>query len=129
MKLRLRPNSIRLRLQQSDLRELVSVGRCTRTITFGAASTQKFGYTLQTAETHDVTARMEGCEIVVTLPRQQVATWASTDLVGIEATQQTGGEPLRILIEKDFECIDGNDDEPQDDAFPNPLANCGPSRG
>jgi len=40
--------------------------------------------------------------------------------VGLEGSQPAGGEPLRILIEKDFECLDAAPGESQDDAFPNP---------
>jgi hypothetical protein len=48
--------------------------------------------------------------------------WASTDQVGIEGRQPVDNETsLQILIEKDFACIDGTDEE-NADTFPNPLA-------
>ena len=44
------------------------------------------------------------------------------DQVGIEGRQPVDNETsLQILIEKDFACIDGNDEE-NADTFPNPLA-------
>ena len=48
--------------------------------------------------------------------------WASTDQIGIEGEQPVIHQAnLQILIEKDFACIDGTDDE-NVDTFPNPLA-------
>ena len=49
--------------------------------------------------------------------------------MGIEGAQPVGGgSTLKILVEKDFVCIDGPADENQDDAFPNPRgASCDPA--
>ena len=49
-------------------------------------------------------------------------TWASSDQVGIEGEQVIDNQTsLRILIEKDFACIDATDEQ-NADTFPNPLA-------
>ena len=48
--------------------------------------------------------------------------WASGDQIGIESEQLVDHQAsLRILIEKDFACIDGTDEQ-NADTFPNPLA-------
>jgi hypothetical protein len=52
----------------------------------------------------------------VSLPEARVKSWAAGDEAGIEG--QDG--PIRILVEKDFQCLHRSaDSEP--DAFPNPL--------
>jgi hypothetical protein len=65
-----------------------------------------------------VTAR----SIVVQVPIRDAASWASTGEVGIEGRQLTGSTAsLRMLIEKDFACLDGTEEQ-NVDAFPHPLA-------
>jgi len=69
--------------------------------------------------------------MVISVPRSIIREWAGTDQVSIHARQPTGDDgDLRILIEKDFECVDAPPDESQEDAFPNPqLAGaCQPAR-
>jgi hypothetical protein len=65
-----------------------------------------------------VTAR----SIVVQVPTRDASTWASTDEVGIQGYQPAWGPAsLRILIEKDFACLDGTEEQ-NADTFPHPLA-------
>jgi hypothetical protein len=60
--------------------------------------------------------------IRVTIPRDHVREWASTGQVGIEAMQQVaGGADLKILVEKDFKCLQPRADESEADRFPNPA--------
>jgi hypothetical protein len=67
-------------------------------------------------------AKVTASSIVVRVPTRDAARWASTDEVGIEGYQPAGGPAsLRILIEKDFACLDGTD-ERNADTFPHPLA-------
>ena len=51
------------------------------------------------------------------------------DLVNLIIQAKLLSEGVRILIEKDFMCIDGASDESQDDAYPHPLlgAACAPT--
>jgi len=58
-----------------------------------------------------------GDAIRVSLPETRVRAWAASDEVGIEG--QDG--PIRILVEKDFQCLH-RDAAAEPDAFPNPLA-------
>jgi Family of unknown function (DUF7009) len=60
--------------------------------------------------------------LIVQVPTEAVIRWASSDQIGIESEQPVAHQAhLRILIEKDFACIDGTDEE-NVDTFPNPLA-------
>ncbi len=68
--------------------------------------------------------------MLVRVPIRVIHQWITSDQVSIHAIQHTGeGGELRILIEKDFECIDGSPEESQQDAFPHPQrsAACEPA--
>ena len=60
--------------------------------------------------------------VIAQVPQDAVMRWASTDQIGIESEQPVDRQTsLRILIEKDFACVDGTDEQ-NADTFPNPLA-------
>lgn len=124
MKLRLRENSIRLRLLQSEMKTLGETGFVSETISFSVKS--KLIYTVQISETTSgVFVRFENEEITVEIPAQAARNWIETNLVGLEAEQKTGGAAnLRILIEKDFVCVERPLDVDNADAFPRPKTNC-----
>jgi len=64
--------------------------------------------------------------MVVGLPAADISAWA-----GDEAAVSLRGEVelpqggrLRLLVEKDFECLSHRDDEDQSDLFQNPDGEC-----
>ena len=60
--------------------------------------------------------------IIVQVTQDDVTRWASKDQIGIEGEQSVDNQTsLRVLIEKDFACIEGTDEQ-NADTFPNPLA-------
>lgn len=116
MKLRIKGNSIRLRLLRSEVERFAREGRISDEINFGGSSLR---YTLVTSETESTKATIENNEISVSVPRTTAKEWTDTDEVGMEAAQTIdNGETLSILIEKDFECIGRPDDPDRADAFP-----------
>jgi hypothetical protein len=121
MKLRMQANSIRLRLKQREVDQLVQTGRVEEKIAFGSEGA--FHYVLESSHavpTLQATLRDTG--ILVQVPAKSVLHWASSDEVGIEVHQSAGhGEELQLLIEKDFACLNGSDAQ-NADTFPNPLA-------
>ena len=65
-----------------------------------------------------VTATFDEGRIIVRVPRELAHSWATTDQIGISAVQTiSDGDVLKLLIEKDLECIDAPPDESQEDAF------------
>ena len=122
MKLRIRGNSIRLRLGQSEVRRLLVGGRVEESIAFGPSEGQRLGYALCVSlDLPDVSASFADGRIIVRVPMTMIREWATTDQVTIDAIQPVGDDgQLRILIEKDFECIDTSPNESQEDAFPHP---------
>jgi hypothetical protein len=122
MKLRLQFNSIRLRLQQSEVEQLARIGRVEERIVSGSSDDATFHYILEATPAVPspqvaVTAR----SILVRVPTRDATRWTSTDEVGIEGYQPIGDAAgLRILIEKDFACLHGTQEQ-NADSFPNPL--------
>jgi hypothetical protein len=123
VKLRLQFNSVRFRLKRHEVEQLARTGRVEEKILIGSGDDAMFDYVLEsTAAVSLPRAAVTARGIAVQVPSDEVMKWASTDQVGIEGRQQVDNETsLQILIEKDFACIDGTDEE-NADTFPNPLA-------
>ncbi len=119
MKLRTRGNSIRLRLTQGEVSALVEKGRVEEHLAFGGGARLSYALVADEAATAIAARYAEGA-ITVTVPLGKARTWASSDDVGFEAEQATGGEVLRILVEKDWQCLKPRDGEEDKDAFPHP---------
>lgn len=126
MKLRITNNSIRLRLLRSEVERFAKAGQISDEIEFGTDRSSYLRYSLVTSpEAESISARFRGNEISIVVPRAIAKSWTSSDDVGFENEQPIGsGESLKILVEKDFECIDRPDDPDRADAYPNPKAPC-----
>jgi hypothetical protein len=122
MKLRIRGNSIRMRVSQGELREIAERGSVRETIEFGHGV--GLTYALESdGSVREPIARYARNVIAVVLPAAAVQRWAASDEVAIEAEQALeGGESLRILVEKDFACLQPRPREDESDLFPNPQA-------
>ena len=113
MKLRLHGNSIRLRLNRTEVAEFIATGRLQDAIHFNGGS--RLAYTLEmSTEAAAPRASLEADTIRIMVPEGDALDWARSDRVGICALDQQ----LSILVEKDFQCLH----EPDPDAFPNPDA-------
>ena len=125
MKLRLRNNSIRLRLLRGEVQELAKNGSLEESIFFGLNDTDRLTYKLQTdfnAET--ISANFVDQTITVLVPTKVALDWIETEKVGLSFNQKScdnDDKSLRILIEKDFVCLDRRDDPDDADAFPHPT--------
>ncbi len=122
MKCRLQSNSIRLRLKRGEVEQLAKTGRVEESIVFGTSRDEVLRYILEASSTASVpSAHLKAGEIRMEVPAKTVARWASSEEVGMEATQELGGTgSLHILIEKDFACLNGPAEQ-NVDTFPNPL--------
>ncbi len=125
MKLRIRGDSVRLRLGQSEVHSLMETGTVAESTQF--APDQHLVYELRTATVDTPQVDFVENRLRVTLPTAAAAAWAKGDEVSFTAAQPTGpGRTLSLLIEKDFKCLDAAPSEDQSDAFPNPSAACKP---
>jgi hypothetical protein len=128
VKLRMRGNSLRLRLGQSEVNRLTVEGMVEEVTMFGGGRGLSYAVCAVEGLTA-VGAALEGQRIVVRVPGDMARRWAESEEAGIEAVQKVGqGAELKILLEKDFECLQPVK-ESQADAFANPKKGCGPGGG
>jgi hypothetical protein len=121
MKLRIRGNSVRLRISQAELEELSKHGFTEDRACFGPDA--ELAYRIAVDPDGEVRAAFSGRQVLVTVPKSLFEHWLAPDQVTIRAEQPTGGtETLKILIEKDFACLAPRADEDDSDLFPNPAA-------
>lgn len=124
MKLRIRGDSLRLRLSQGELQTLAERGRVDDSIHFGAAAVLRYALVRDPGPT-PLTAAFDGAAIEVRIAADVVARMVATDEVGVSGTQALGdGRELALLVEKDFKCVVPRAGEPDADGFPNPAASC-----
>lgn len=125
MKLRLRDDTLRLRLTRSEVDTLASRGRLEARTRLGGASLL---YAVEATESsQEPEARLaltsHRAELVVRLSRDRVRSWAEGDAVGIYGEQEMpdGEGRLSLAVEKDFRCLTPRDEaEDPPDAFPHP---------
>jgi len=121
VKLRLRHNSIRLRLTQSEVRQVRDEWRVEERIEFAPGAAALEYALVSSTEAVDVQAEWNGQALTVTAPQSLIEHWANSGEVTIAAEQPAGRTALKIVVEKDFQCLEdrGADDA---DAFPHPHA-------
>lgn len=123
MKLRIRGNSLRLRLSRSEVEAFDRDGRVEDSARFGPGA--RLVYALERVTGGALSATLRDGRVAVTVPSELADPWCRTDQVGLEAEQPTGdGETLRLLVEKDFTCLKTRSGEDESDAFPNPHDHC-----
>ena len=122
MKLRIKGNSMRLRVSPSEMKRLLSDGRIEEIIRFGSEPDAKLTYALeQAASNEQIAVRYRPQEVTVVLSTQNVRNWAEGDEVGVYGVLEVGnGQQLSVVVEKDFACLDR--DEGNEDTFANPKS-------
>jgi len=128
MKLRIRGDSIRLRLKRSEVAQLAE-GKSIVEETHFPGSVLTYRLDLSANDAIDVI--YEHNEIVISVPASKVAHWANTEEVSLIVPDTLPeGANLNLLIEKDFACLDpghGRDHEDDVDTYPHPSAASGGS--
>lgn len=117
MKIRINGNFVRLRLGQSEVKNFSAQNQIGDSILFGSRS---LTYQLVRSEEYDqVGVDFDGSKITVQVPENVAQNWTDTELVGFENADQS---EVRILVEKDFQCLHKRPGEDESDNFPNPKA-------
>ena len=128
-----------MRLLRGEVSQLSEFGRVTETIQFGALPQEQLTYSLESSSTaKTIKAQFADNQITVTIPESTARYWVETEQVTLENNQviengiQNGvmqndapQNVLKILIEKDFVCLERKDDPDNLDAFPHPTGKCG----
>ena len=112
MKVRIKDNSLRFRLTQSEVANLWESGFLEGQTAFPGKT---FYYAIRTAGGDGLSADFTGEEIVLYIPKVMIDELHDTEKVGF--ADKSG--PVRLLVEKDFACTD-NTEEDQSDNYPNP---------
>ena len=122
MKLRIKDNSIRLRLTKGEIDAIREKGVVTATT--GLPGGRHFSYSLESSPASiSPAAFYSDNNLSVRLPETLVLAWVMTEQVSIEGEQLLDdGETLSILVEKDFACLTPRPGEDEADMFPNPDA-------
>ena len=120
MKLRIRDNSIRLRLTQSEVDTVNTVGLVGASVQFSGGA--RLVCCIESSPACvDPAARFQGDELLVRIPESTVMRWATTEQVSISADQALDdGGFLKILVEKDFACLAPREGEDESDMHPHP---------
>lgn len=119
MKLRIRGNSVRLRLTRSEVSRIAAGRAVTESVRFGSAT--ELRYRVEPRPVPRLAAEMVDGEIAVLVPAEQATQWAATDQVSLAGGQDLGaGERLEILVEKDFACLKPRPGDDPEDFFENP---------
>lgn len=123
MKIRIKGNSIRLRLSKTDIQSLKENGRVIEhTILSGE---EAFVYILERADTAAaIGASFSEGKLRVWLPLSMASQLTDTKDMGVQSIQENGAAGgLSILIEKDLQCLE-NTNEDQSDMYDNPKKSC-----
>ncbi len=123
MKLRIRDNSLRLRLTRGEVDLLRDEGIIAARTEFPGG--RHFEYVVESSPASvKPGAFLSASVITVRLPEAVVRAWANSEQVSIsDEMLLDDGEKLGILVEKDFACLAPREGEDESDMFPNPLAN------
>lgn len=123
MKVRILGNTIRLRTKMHETSELYEHGMIKEVLSFGPSDEDQLIFRL-VAGAEDYAIEHDGMDIRIILPKVKVVEWATTDLIGIEQIIRSNkGNDIRVLIEKDFACLDG-EREFEEGSYPNPELSC-----
>ena len=125
MKLRILGDTLRVRLAQGEVAQLVETGRVEQRIHFGAGPGEAITYAVCRSADATIRASLNALVIEVHIPAATVQAWVDSDEVSLRAEQRIDDErTLAILVEKDFKCLVPRDGEQDYDGFPNPQTSC-----
>jgi hypothetical protein len=113
MKIRIKGNSLRYRLTQS---EVVKVWREGLLEEQTKLIPETFIYAIKVGDTEQLSAEFTGNKIILHISKAMIEELHDTQRVGFDGWSGS----VRLLIEKDFTCLD-NTEEDQSDNYPNPC--------
>ena len=123
MKLRIRGNTLRLRLSRNEVDSVAQGKEVEESTSFPGGG--KLQYVLkQTPLDTTVVKTNEGDDsyINILVDENKAKQWAKSDEVGLFGTEPLVLGSLELLIEKDFACLNPRDGVEDSDSFPNPAS-------
>ncbi|MEN1783863.1 MAG: hypothetical protein AAGF77_01880 [Bacteroidota bacterium] len=118
MKIRIKGNSVRLRLTKTEVAQFCETGRYEEQTHFGTTTLRYV--LLAKANTTVISADYKDNTITICLPDAVQDHWATSDRIGYQ-NEVDWNDPsaLSVLVEKDFTCLDATIED-QSDNYPNP---------
>ena len=121
MKLRIKGDSLRLRLSQGEMRTLAEQGEVEDRISFPGGATLR--YRLRSDRNNrSISVSYDANLIDIRVPDTLSDRWCRTDLVTLSGSQPLAAGELRIVLEKDWACLAPREGEDESDNFPHPEA-------
>ncbi len=121
MKLRIKGNSLRMRLTKTEVSKLAQTGYLEGQTNFPGS---QFIYALQKTDFPNLSATFEHNKIIIFIPALFVKDWPENNVTGLNTKMPLSQtESLYLLIEKDFICLDETIED-QSDNYNNPNKNC-----
>ncbi|MBR9854389.1 MAG: hypothetical protein GYB37_07395 [Algicola sp.] len=118
MKIRIKGNSIRFRLTQSEVRQLSETGSITETTEIGNSVFQY--QVVLMAPIQNLQVSYSDNTIKLMVPESEGKNWFHNNTVGFEHEAAISPEKkLHLLLEKDFTCLESRTED-QSDNYPNP---------
>lgn len=122
MKIRIKGNSVRIRLSKTEVERLDNRGYIEEHTCFG---NNRFVYALESLPAaNELSASFHDSKITMYMPAVFLKDWRVNNVVGFDATIRVSNtESLYLLVEKDFQCIDETIED-QSDNYENPNKTC-----
>ena len=116
MKLRIKGNSLRLRLTQSEVARVRDGEAIEESTVLGIEQTLCYRIVAGPGPEEVRTSFVSGV-VTITVAGSRLRHWATSDEVGIESVSG----PLRITIEKDFRCLTRPEEDSDPEFYPHPA--------
>ena len=118
MKIRIKGDSIRFRLTQTEVKALSENGKIYDSTNFG---NQEFNYgVVLKKDINNLNISFNNNSITLEMPDTTGKSWYANDIITFDNVLKTSKKnDLYLLLEKDFTCLD-NTIEEQSDNYPNP---------
>ena len=123
MKIRIKGNSIRLRLTKTDVADLKEKGMVKEETVFSFEAV--FSYALFVdADSEEINAKFKDNCVTVFLPEKEADILTDSQEITVKNSQYNGSaDGLFILIEKDLQCLDETSED-QSDMYENKKTSC-----
>jgi len=124
VKLRIKGDSLRLRLSQGEMRALAEQGEVEDRVSFPGGAALRYRLRVDN-NIISISASYDNNVISILVPRTLSEHWCGTDLVTLSASQPLAAGELRLVLEKDWACLAPREGEDESDNFPHPEAGRG----
>ncbi len=124
MKLRIKGNSLRIRVSQTEIKRFAEQGSVEESVDFGPGGQLRYRLEIDPHGAR-INADFDRNIITVWLPRSAARQWCDTDQVSLQGEQPLTAGVLKLLVEKDFRCLVPREGEDESDLFDHPRAGGG----